>query len=122
MALLSTQGLVTSSSSPGNSVLWPPLQSALYRPQYALQPGQPHSGTESLPALAVRAIDAAGVAGHGSNIIQVGHATGRVKLCTGSAYSLRALTPGHSIGLGQVHIRFLGLIHLAFVGEEDLGL
>lgn len=93
----------------GLSAPWPPL-------------GSQHSGIDRLPALAVCAVDAARVAGHGGHVIQVGHPAGHVELCAGSPSRLQALAPGHGVGLGQVHVRLLGLVHLAFVGEQDLGL
>lgn len=54
---------------------WPPFWPVLCRPWQLL------SGIDGLPALAVRAVDAASVAGHGSDVIQVGHPARRVKLC-----------------------------------------
>lgn len=101
---------------------WPSLQSALCRPQKAFLPGWPHSGVDSLPAITVCAVDAASVAGHGGDVVQVGHPSGRVELCTRGPCRLRSLSPGHRVRLGQVHVWFLSLVHLAFVGEEDLGL
>ena len=43
-------------------------------------------------------------------------------MCAGSTCCLWTLPPCYSIGLGQVQVWFLSFIHLAFVGEEDLGL
>lgn len=76
-------------------------------------------GVDGFPAVTVNAVDAAHVVRHGSNVIQVRCS---VDLSAGVKAGIQAFFLGHTIGMREVHINVLGLIHLAFVGEEDLWL
>lgn len=76
-------------------------------------------GIDGFPPVTVNAVYAAHMIGNRSNVVQVGC---RVNLGAGVEAGIHTFFLGHTIGMWEVHINIIRLVHLAFVGEEDLWL